>query len=116
MYQPPRKALAEYMKPLMSDGMLVVLVVLGLLLMWLGSLLYGVSDDVDVDKVGLGVKSFGMLVVTMALLAGGILRTDMDRWVRVAMIGAAVVLVCIVGFWGHAGLAGDINVRIPGLV
>jgi hypothetical protein len=104
MYQPPRKAPVEYMKPFVSDVMLTVLVVVGLLLMWLGSLLFGVSDDVDVDKVGLGIKSFGMLIVTVALFAGGILRTEMDRWIRVAMIAAAVVLICIVGFWGHAGL------------
>jgi len=113
MYQPPRKAPVDYMKPLVSDAMLTVLVALGLFLVWLGTLLWGTIDDADGDKWGLAVKSVGMLILTMVLLAGGILRTDMEKWVRVAMIAAAVVLICIVGFWGHAGLLGDVNIRIP---
>lgn len=113
MYQPPRKAAVEYMKPLVSDMMLTLLVVLGLFLVWLGSLLWGTIDDADGDKWGLGIKSFGMLIVTVALFAGGILRADLDRWVRVALIAAAVTLICIVGYWGHAGLLGSVDIRLP---
>jgi len=97
-YQPPHKPLSDYLKPLLSDLVLAGLLWIGLLLLWLGSLLAGTADPGD-ENVGLGFKSFGMLLTTWALVIGGVLRHDMDKWVRFAMIGAGVVLIAIVGFW-----------------
>ncbi len=96
VYQPPRKPLSDYIKVLLSDLMLAALLWIGLLLLWLGSLLAGTMDNSD---VGNGFKSFGMLLATWALIIGGVLRHDIERWARVAMIAAGALLIIAVGYW-----------------
>lgn len=97
-YQPPHKPLTDYLKPLLSDLVLAALVWLGLLLMWLGSLLAGTADPGD-ENVGLGFKSFGMLLTTWGLIICGVLRHDIEKWVRFAMIAAGTLLIVAVGYW-----------------
>ena len=68
VYQPPHKPLGEYVKMLLSDVILAVLLFVGLLFLWLGSLLYGLADPGD-KEVGNGFWSFGMLLATMGWIA-----------------------------------------------
>ncbi len=98
-YQPPHKPLSDYLKPLLSDLVLAALTWIGLLLIWLGSLIWGTADSFDGMDLGLGFKSFGMLLVTWALVIGGVLRHDLDKHVRVAMIAAGTLLIIFVGYW-----------------
>ncbi|MBN1678556.1 MAG: hypothetical protein JW880_08465 [Candidatus Thermoplasmatota archaeon] len=97
-YQPPRKPLSDYLKVLLSDLVLAALLWVGLLLLWLGSLWAGASDTAD-DDGAYGIKSFGMLLATWALIIGGVLRHDLEKWVRLAMIAAGALLIIAVGFW-----------------
>lgn len=106
-YQPPRKPLSDYLKVLLSDIVLAALLWIGLLLLWLGSLLAGTADPGDED-VGYGFKSFGMLLATWALIIGGVLRHDLEKWVRLAMIGAGALLIIAVGFWPTSLISFDI--------
>ncbi len=101
VYQPPHKTSGEYLKPLASNLVLGLSLVLGLFLMWLGSLIYGVSIGSGGDgwKWGVGVKSVGMLLVTGVMLLAGLVRSDVERAVRAALIIAGVALIIVVGFW-----------------
>ncbi len=103
VYQPPHRHPSDYLKPLVSDLVLAIAIVIGLFFVWLGSLIWGVSDPGESGRDwGLGVKSFGMLILTIGLFLGGLLRSDMEKWVRVALIAASVLLIMFVGFWSMA--------------
>ncbi len=100
--------MSDYVKMLLSDIILAALLFVGLLFLWLGQLLAGTMDDPD---VGNGLWSFGMLFATWALIIGGVLRHDLEKWVRFAMIAAGTLLIIFVGFWPH----GLISIGIPNL-
>ncbi len=108
-YQPPRKPLSDYLKVLLSDVMLALLLWVGLSLLWLGSLIAGATDSAE-DDAAYGIKSFGMLLATWALIIGGVVRHDIEKWARVAMIIAGTLLIIVVGFWP----APLISLGIPG--
>lgn len=78
---------------------MVLGLVLAIFLLWLGAIISGMSDDNDIEKAGTLVSSFGMLLITIVLFVGGLVRSDMDMWVRVALIISAVLLIAWVGFW-----------------
>jgi hypothetical protein len=116
MYQPvyqPAKPAGDTVKGLMFSNMMIVLVLaLGLLLMWIGAVIWGFADDADVQDFGMLVKSLGMLLLTGMLLLGGLVRSDMHQWVRVMMILSATLLLIFVGFW--SGFWGAFSLNIPG--
>lgn len=91
--------MVDYVKPLVSDALLAIGVVLAVFLLWLGAVIGGLSDDRDIEKAGDFVKSLGMLILTVGLLVGGLIRADMEKWVRAAMIIGAILLISWVGFW-----------------
>ncbi len=89
----------DHIKPVFSDALMALGLALAIFLVWLGAVISGWSTDNDIDKAGSFVASFGMLLLTVVLLIGGLIRSDMERAVRVAMIVGAVVLIAWVGFW-----------------
>jgi len=99
VYQPPHRGASDYIRSAVSDVMIGIVIVVGLFFMWLGSLIAGLTDDLDTWKLGQALNSFGMLATTAGLLLGGILRADMERWVRVALIVSAALLIMTVGYW-----------------
>ena len=100
VYQPPQRSAVETFKTMFfSDLMLAIFFGIGLLLIWLGSLVWGTANTSDTGDWGMIVKSFGMLVLTTAMLLGGLVRHDMEKWVRVAFILSAAALLIFVGFW-----------------
>ena len=98
VYQQPSRPAIDYMRPFASDTMLALASVLGLFLLWLGSFVWGLVDASD-REWGLAIKSIGMLILTVALYLGGLLRVDMEKWVRVTLILAATLLIIFVGYW-----------------
>jgi hypothetical protein len=78
---------------------MAVAVVLAIFLLWLGAVITGWSDDSDIEDAGQFVRSIGMMILTIVLLVGGLMRTDMEKWIRVALILGAVILISYVGFW-----------------
>jgi len=90
----------DMLKALVSDWILALGIVLGLFLVWLGAIVWGTADTGNGRDWGMGVKSFGMLVLSLVLFLGAVLRHDLERWVRVAMIAAITLLILVVGFWG----------------
>jgi hypothetical protein len=98
-YQQPHKPAVDYVKTVVSDLMLSLAVVVSLLLVMVGSWLIGLMDTEGGVNAGQVVKSLGMFILTVALLLGAIVRTDMEKWVRTAMIVSAAFLIAVVGFW-----------------
>jgi len=45
-------------------------------------------------------KALGLFVVVAAMFLGALMRSDMNKGVRVALILSATLLVVLVGFWG----------------
>lgn len=102
MYQPAPKPMIDHLRPLVSDALLAIALVLAVFLVWLGGVINGWTNDFDIANAGSFVSSLGMLVLTAVLFVGGLIRSDMDKWVRVAMIIGAVLLIAWVGFWPTA--------------
>jgi len=114
VYQVPQKSTAETLKTMfLSDMMLAIFFGIGLLLIWLGSLMWGTANTSDGRDWGMIVKSFGMLVLTGAMLLGGLVRHDMEKWVRVFLIMGAVLLLIFIGFW--SGFWSVIGIDLSGL-
>ena len=93
------------MKSMFLSNMMIGLAVgVGLLLMWLGSLMWGFSTNTnnpsrDVQNIGMAVRSLGLLAVAGAMLLGGMLRDDMEKGTRFVMILSAALLLIFIGFW-----------------
>jgi len=104
MYQPvyqPAKSTADTLKGLFFSNMaLAIATALGLLLMMIGALVYGLSSDPDVWDFGFVMQAFGMLFLVGAMLLGALVRQDFDKHVRMALIIGAVLLLIFIGFWG----------------
>jgi hypothetical protein len=105
VYQMPQKSTAETLKTMfLSDMMLAIFFGIGLLLMWVGSLIYGTANDHDGQDLGMIAKSFGMLVLTGAMILAGLVRHDMEKLVRLGLILSATLLLIFVGFWAGVWL------------
>jgi len=83
----------------LSNMMLGLAVGIGLLLMWIGALIWGFSTDHDVQNMGIALRSFGVLALVGAMMLGGLVRDDIEKWVRVVLIFSASVLLIAIGFW-----------------
>jgi len=104
VYQPqPHRAPVEYLRPLVSDFVVTIGAVFGLFLLMLGSLIYGLSQDYWEAGVVLG--SLGAFILVADLFMAAIMRADMDRWVRFALVAAATVLTV---WWFSFTLSGQI--------
>jgi hypothetical protein len=99
-YQPVHKQPIEYIKPFASDVILAIGIVVGLFLLMLGSVIFGLADEAAGRDAGMILKALGLFIVTAAMLLGAVLRTDMNKWVRVALLLSATLLVVLIGFWG----------------
>jgi len=100
VYQPPQRSSAETLKTMfLSDMMLAIFFGIGLLLVWLGSLMWGTANTSDGKDWGQIVKSFGMLVLAGSMILGGLVRHDMEKSVRFVLIFSATLLIIFVGFW-----------------
>lgn len=98
---------------LFSNMMIALWIGLGLLLMWVGALIWGFSDDGDVKDIGMAIRSLGMLALAGTLLIGALARHDFDRWVRVMMILSATLMLIFIGFW--TGFWNAFTISIPNI-
>ena len=115
-YQPPHRSPGDMMKSMFLSNMMLGLAVgLGLLLMWLGALIWGFSNDNDVKDIGMAIRSFGVLALVGAMLLGGLVREDMEKWVRVMLIFSGALLLIFIGFWTGFWSAFGVSFSIPGL-
>ena len=114
-YQPVHKQPIEYIKPFASDVILAIGIVVGLFLLMLGAIIHGVADEQAGRDAGMVLKALGLFIVTAAMLLGAVLRTDMNKWVRVALVLSATLFVILIGFWGSFWPnMGALQVDLPG--
>ena len=99
VYQQPHKSMNDMVKMLVSDWVLALGVVIGLFILWIAALVWGSADTGDGRDWGQGIKSFGMLILSIVLFLGALLRHDMEKWVRVAMLASITLLLLVIGFW-----------------
>lgn len=99
-YQPAHKQPIEYIRPFASDVILAIGIVVGLFLLMIGSIIWGVADTGGGRDAGMIVKALGLFITSVALMLGALLRSDMNKWVRVALLASATLLIILVGFWG----------------
>jgi zinc transporter ZupT len=99
-YQPPmHRPMSEMMRGFVSDTILALGVLLGLLVTWIGALIWGFSNDPDVQDIGMLFRSFGVLILSGGMLLGGILRQDLDKSLRWGLILGGVIVLVAIGFW-----------------
>jgi len=103
MYQPQyiiaQHSPVDHLKPLASDFLLAVGAIIGIFLLMLGTLIYGLSLHGDVYNLGKVIAAFGVFIVSVVLLMGAIVRIDLDKLVRFGYIIAAVAILVWIGFW-----------------
>ncbi len=99
VYQPVRKPLIDSVRPLVSDLMLAIAAVVGLLLLMVGWMVLGLADTSAGIDFGQVFRALGLFVLTASMMLGGLIRTDMDKWVRASLIIGTVLLVTWEGFW-----------------
>ena len=99
-YQPAHRPPSDYVRSLATDIWLAIGVVVGLFLMMIGSWMWGLGESEGWHDAGMVLKGLGLFVMTAALYMGAILRADMNKWVRVALLLSATALLVLVGFWG----------------
>ena len=87
------------MRSLVSDTLLVLALVLGVFLVMIGSWLMGLMDTEGGINAGQIVASLGVFLLTVGSLLGALLRNDLDKNIRAAMILFATVMIAFVGFW-----------------
>jgi len=82
-----------------SETTVVAGVVIGILLVWISSLMAQFSLGVDMIRAMGIFKNTGVTLVSIMLVGGGIVSTKDEKNVRVAMtvMGAVILLVQVLG-------------------
>lgn len=110
-YQPQyveRRPPVEYLRPLASDFLLAIGIIIGLFLMMIGSMIMGAGDSETANDLGNILKGFGNFIACAVLFLAAIVRVDIDKLVRFGFLLAAAILVAAVGFW-----SGSMQIEIP---
>jgi len=83
-----------------SETTVVAGVVIGILLVWISSLMAQFSLGVDMIRAMGIFKNTGVTLVSMMLVGGGIVSTKDEKNIRVAMtvMGAVILLVQVLGW------------------
>ena len=86
---PPPSGLAA----VFSEMLIVLGVLLGILLIWISQLIGIYGTGTDALKIKLVLRGLGMLLSSGALIGGGILNKNIDKFARFGMILGAVWLL-----------------------
>ncbi len=86
-------------KSFVSDTFLALVVVVGLLLVMVGSWLMGLMDTEGGVNAGQVLRSLGVTGLVGGALVAALLRQDMDKYIRAALLLFATALFIWVDFW-----------------
>lgn len=98
VYQPPHRTAGDMLKMLVSDILLALIVFVGLLLAMIGSWMIGLMDPGTGTDLGHVLRSLGVTALVGGALAATLLRHDMDKHIRAALLLFATVLAAL-AFW-----------------
>jgi hypothetical protein len=99
VYQPPQRTAGEMIKSMVSDTLLALIVFVSLLLAMIGAWMVWLMDPGTGQDLGLVLRSLGATGLAGVALAAILLRHDMDKYVRAALVLFATV-VTVMAFWG----------------
>jgi len=85
-------------KSMVSDTILAIAVVIGLLLAMVGSWLIGLMDTQGGVHAGQVLRSLGVTALVLGGLMAALLRHDMDKYIRAALVLFATVFG-VLAFW-----------------
>jgi hypothetical protein len=97
-YQAPHRSAGDMMKMFVSDTLLALIVFVGLLLAMIGSWMIGLMDPGSGRDLGHVLRSLGVTALVGGALAATLLRHDMDKFIRAALLLFATVLAAL-AFW-----------------
>jgi len=86
------------MRSMVSDTFLAIVVLVGLLLAMVGSWLVELMDTSGGVNAGHVVKSLGVTALVAGGLLGALLRHDLDKHIRGAMLLFATVVLVLASF------------------
>jgi len=91
---------SSWVSKMFSKTTVIAGVVIGILLVWVYSLLIQFSLGTDMLRVIRILKNTGVTLVSMMLIGGGIVSTKDEKNIRVAMIvmGALILLMQAMGW------------------
>ena len=88
----------------------VILVLLGIILIWVGQLMIATADWEDseemraVYKNNLILTGLGAMISSVALIGGALTMRFVDKFVRLGMVIAAAMIIVQLMSWGATGL------------
>ncbi|MEM0160152.1 MAG: hypothetical protein QW258_02075 [Thermoplasmata archaeon] len=81
---------------LFNDSLVILSILISLLLMWIGTVFYAANiggANNTLLEVAVIIYSLGTTLLSFILLIIPLIRKEMDKWVRVAFILSAVVII-----------------------
>jgi hypothetical protein len=98
VYQPPHRTAGDMVKSMVSDTLLALIIFVSFLLAMIGAWLYWLMDPGTGRDLGLVLRSLGATGLAGVALATILLRHDMDKLVRAALVFFATVMT-VMAFW-----------------
>ena len=98
VYQPPHRTAGDMIRSMVSDTLIALIVFVSLLLAMIGAWMIGLMDPGSGRDLGHVLRSLGATGLAGVALAAILLRQDMDKYVRAALVIFATV-VTVFAFW-----------------
>lgn len=82
-----------------SESIVAIGIGIGILLIWIASLVATFGSGIDASKAMTVLKNTGVSLITVMLISGGVANVKIERPVRIAMVvmGAIILLVLTAG-------------------
>jgi len=92
--QSPSRPMYETLGPLFSKNLIIVGVLIGILLAWIGTIIATFAGmNLSLARASLILNNLGFVFIGLFLTGGGIINKDIDKYVRLGMIvGGAITL------------------------
>ncbi len=118
--QQPMMPQKDIFEKLTSNNTLVMMVMIGLIVIMVGSLIINAASYSetpsrinDITTTGRIIRDIGVLFISVPMLAGAYYRDDLNKWMRIGMIGFALVMIIVgyfsIGFEIGAGTANPVS-------
>jgi hypothetical protein len=91
--QQPMEQIDGIFEKLFSKTLIVVGILVGILLIWIGSIVTILGASLDAYKASIVLSSLGIAAMGVFLVGGGIANKNIDKYVRLAMIIGGVLLL-----------------------
>jgi|WetSurMetagenome_2_1015567.scaffolds.fasta_scaffold212343_1 hypothetical protein len=88
-----REPIHDVFRFLFSKNLIIAALLLGILFIWIGSLVLTFSTDMTGYRAAQTLNSLGFFITGVFLIGGGIANDSMDRYVRVGMIIIGVYMI-----------------------